>query len=59
MDDLESIKPVGIFSQVVLWNCQCGNTRAVDIENLPQELIRKAMEADEMRKRSVGFGAAG
>lgn len=57
VDDLETVNPTGIsFGLVVLWNCGCGNTRAIELsESPPQELIRKAILADDMRKRSVGW----
>jgi hypothetical protein len=56
VDNLESVNPLGILmDKAVLWNCQCGNTRSVAISHhIPQELVRKAMEMDEM-----GYARAG
>lgn len=53
VDDLETVNPLGIqMDTAVLWNCRCGNTRAVVIGYLiPQELVRKAMVMDETRDR--------
>jgi hypothetical protein len=50
VDDLETVNPLGTHAdELVLWNCRCGNTRAVAIDHhTPQELVRKAIEADEM-----------
>ena len=52
VDDLETVKPLGIFmDRAILWNCRCGSTRAVDIDyRAPMELVIKAMAVmDEMR----------
>ena len=51
VDDLETVNPLGIHGdKAVLWNCRCGNTRAVAvIDSTAQELVRKAMAMDEMR----------
>ena len=53
VDDLETVHPLGICADTaVLWNCRCGNTRAVVIGCfIPQELVRKAMVMDETRDR--------
>jgi hypothetical protein len=64
VDNLEAVNPLGIHvDKAVLWNCRCGNTRAVAISHLtPQELVRKAMVMDEMRdwiNRDLGYGKAG
>jgi hypothetical protein len=50
VDDLETVNPLGTHAEkLVLWNCQCGNTRAVAIDHhTPEELVRKAKEAEEM-----------
>ena len=44
-DDLASVDPIGIhLDKAVLWNCQCGNTRAVLITRyVPRALIEKAL----------------
>jgi hypothetical protein len=51
VDDMEAVNPLGIHGdKAVLWNCRCGNTRAVEVSHYtPQELVRKAMVVDEMR----------
>jgi hypothetical protein len=64
VDNLETVNPLGIHvDKAVLWNCRCGNTRAVAISHLiPQELVRKAMVMDKMRdwiNRDLGYGKAG
>jgi hypothetical protein len=64
VDDLETVHPLGIhMDQAILWNCRCEDTRAATISlHTPQELVRKAIVADEMRdwfKRYHGFGKAG
>ena len=45
MDDLALVDPIGIhLDKAVLWNCQCGNTRAVLINRyIPRALIEKAL----------------
>ena len=45
IDDLASVDPIGIhLDKAVLWNCQCGNTRAVLITRyIPRALIKKAL----------------
>jgi len=45
IDDLASVDPIGIhLDKAVLWNCQCGNTRAVLINRyIPRALIEKAL----------------
>ena len=45
IDDLALVDPLGIhLGKAVLWNCQCGNTRAVLINRyIPRALIEKAM----------------
>ncbi len=50
VDDLETVNPLGIhLDKAVLWNCRCGNTRAVAVcHDSAQELVRKAMGMDEM-----------
>jgi hypothetical protein len=50
VDDLETVIPIGThIEKAVIWNCRCGNTRAVEISHhTPQTLVRKAMVADEM-----------
>ena len=64
VDDLETVYPLGIhLDKAVLWNCRCGNTRAVAISHHPpQGIVRKAMEMDKKRdwfKRYHGYGKAG
>jgi len=51
VDDLETVNPLGIhLDKAVLWNCRCGSTRAVAVnDNTAQELVRKVMVMDEMR----------
>jgi hypothetical protein len=51
VDDLEAVIPLGIhMDKAVLWNCECGSTRAVAvIDYTAQELVRKARVMDEMR----------
>ena len=51
VDDLETVTPLGIhMDKAVLWNCRCGNTRAVAVwDYTAQELVRKALAMDEMR----------
>lgn len=48
VDDLASVDPIGTFlSKAVLWNCQCGTTRAVLIKYYtPRVLIEKALARD-------------
>jgi hypothetical protein len=55
VDDLETVNPIGIImGRLIEWECPCGNTRLVEItHHLPQELVRKAMEAED--KRSGGY----
>jgi hypothetical protein len=50
VDNLETVEPLGICAdKLVLWNCRCGSTRAVEISHhAPQELVRKAMRIDGM-----------
>jgi hypothetical protein len=50
IDDLETVNPLGTHAdKAVIWNCRCGNTRAVEISHhTPQELVRKAIVADKM-----------
>lgn len=64
VDDLETLNPLGIqLDKAVLWNCRCGNTRAVAINyRIPLELVRKAMLTDEMRDLNnayIGHGKVG
>jgi hypothetical protein len=64
VDDLETINPLGVhLDKAVIWNCRCGNSRAVPISHhIPQELLRKAKVAEEMRvwiNRYRGHGKAG
>jgi len=51
VDDLETVNPLGIhLDKSVLWNCECGSTRAVAvIDHTAQELVRTAMVLVEMR----------
>lgn len=48
IDDLEIVNPIGtIMRRLIEWECPCGNIRIVEItRHVPQELIRKAIEAD-------------
>ena len=57
VDDLETVNPLGIHGdKAVLWNCRCGNTRAVAVcDYTAQELVRKAMARDEMRNETTGI----
>jgi hypothetical protein len=52
VDDLETIHPTGIVAgQFVEWECPCGINRLVEINrHVPQELIRKAIEAEKRAK---------
>lgn len=52
VDDLETVSPLGIhLDKAVVWNCQCGNTRAISVsDNTARELVRKAMAMDGMRE---------
>lgn len=45
IDNLASVEPIGIhLDKAVLWNCRCGNTRAVLINRyIPHALIEKAL----------------
>ena len=45
VDDLETVTPLGFhMDKAVLWNCQCGSTRAIAVcDYTAQELVRKAM----------------
>ena len=56
IDDLETVNPLGIhMDTAVIWNCWCGNTRAVAISHhTPWELVRRAMAMDEMRYGKAG-----
>jgi hypothetical protein len=51
VDELETVNPLGIhLDKAVLWNCRCGNTRAVAVSHrIPPELVRKAMTVDKTR----------
>jgi hypothetical protein len=51
VDDLQTVKPLGIhLDKAVLWNCRCGNNRAVAVwDYTVQELVRKAVAMNEMR----------
>ena len=57
VDDLDTVNPLGIhLDKAVLWNCRCGNTRAVAVcDDTAQELVAKAMAMDEMRNETTGF----
>ena len=64
VDNLKTVNPLGIHvDKAVLWNCRCGNTRAVAISpHTPQELVRRAVAMDEMRdwsSRYLKYGKAG
>ena len=45
IDDLALVDPLGIhLEKAVLWNCQCGTTRAVLINrSIPRALHKKAL----------------
>ncbi len=49
VDDLETVDPMRLIAgRLIEWKCPCGITRIVEItHHVPQELIRKAIEADE------------
>jgi hypothetical protein len=53
IDDLETVNPLGIhLDKVVIWNCRCNNTRAVEMSHhIPQELVRKAVVMNERINR--------
>jgi len=57
VDDLETVNPLGIhLDKAILWNCRCGNTRAVAVyDYTAQELVRKALAMDEMRNETTGI----
>ena len=48
IDDLASVDPIGmLLDKAVLWQCTCGNTRAVLIgRHVPRTLIEKAFVRD-------------
>jgi hypothetical protein len=48
IDDLTLVDPLGThLDKAVLWNCRCGNTRAVLINrHVPRALIEKALIRD-------------
>lgn len=48
IDDLAIVAPIGIhLDKAVLWQCPCGNTRAVLINHhVPRALIEKALVRD-------------
>jgi hypothetical protein len=50
VDDLETVNPLGTHAdKAVIWNCRCGNTRAVMISHhTPYGLIRRAFVADKL-----------
>ena len=45
IDELAFVDPIGThLGKAILWNCQCGNTRAVLIKRYtPRALIEKAL----------------
>jgi hypothetical protein len=49
IDDMTSVDPIGThLDKAVLWQCQCGNTRAVLINRYtPRSLIEKALARDD------------
>jgi hypothetical protein len=57
VDDLETVNPLGIhLDKAVIWNCRCGNTRAVAVfDYTAQGLVRKAMAIEEMRSETSGI----
>lgn len=54
IDDLAIVSPTGIhMDKAVLWQCSCGNTRAVLINHhVPRSLIEKALVRNEMQERT-------
>jgi hypothetical protein len=48
VDDLASVDPIGThLIRAILWDCKCGNTRAVQINRYtPSALIDKAIARD-------------
>ncbi|HEY7528354.1 MAG TPA: hypothetical protein VH660_04325 [Candidatus Deferrimicrobiaceae bacterium] len=48
IDDLSAVDPVGThLGKAVLWQCPCGNTRAIRIDRrVPRTLIEKALIRD-------------
>lgn len=61
VDDLETVDPLGFHvDKGVLWKCQCGNTRAVEIsDHIPQELVIKAMVRGEIKRLISRFRGHG
>lgn len=51
VDNLETVNPRGILAaDWILWRCRCGYPREVAINHrTPRELVRKAIEAGEMK----------
>ena len=58
IDDLETVNPLGTHAhKAVIWNCRCGNPRAVVISyHTPRELVRRAIVADKMGRKRVQRG---
>ena len=54
IDDLKIVGPTGFhMGNAILWQCSCGNTRAVLInDDVPRTLIEKALARDEMQGRT-------
>jgi hypothetical protein len=54
VDDLETVKPIRmIMDRLIEWECPCGIKRLVEITHrVPQELIKKAIEADKKANTS-------
>ncbi|HZW37325.1 MAG: hypothetical protein ACM319_01805 [Deltaproteobacteria bacterium] len=48
VDDLAAVDPIGThLGRAVLWQCPCGNTRAVLINrHIPRALVEKALVRD-------------
>ncbi len=58
VDNLETVHPLGTHAdKAVIWNCRCGNTRAIKISHhLPHELIRKAILANKSGEKPFRRG---
>jgi hypothetical protein len=54
IDDLSKVDSTGFhMGNAILWECSCGNTRAVLInDDIPRVLIEEALARDEMQERT-------
>jgi hypothetical protein len=57
VDGLDTVNPLGIhLDKAVIWECRCGNTRAVAVcDYTAQELVRRATAMEEMRSETTGI----